>query len=339
MKKSAFCTIRLLIFATLFWSFSIQAQVRLFVVHTENTLAPLVVVAKSHETVQQAWQRYLKNLEKHADLMELFAGRNPHLEISSAEEITQRSLDKTVLLLANLPKDYTQDSLRVEKFQKSFALEGQQSLILPIAAGLGLNLAENQEFLKIVSEKFPFMVAMGGDDVDPAKYGKENLHSRNVVPTRDRYEIQVIKSYVQTEKGFLLGVCRGSQISAVALGYKMHQHVPFHIGTDVAHGNDWHDIKLLKTNHNILMKLAPPEGTLHVNSLHHQAVRYHEDGPLQIAARSQDGVTEALEFKNGRGLLLQFHPELMDNALGEEILKQIVQHKSRLQIGSCKKVF
>jgi putative glutamine amidotransferase len=210
---------------------------------------------------------------------------------------------------------------------------------MPIASSLGLSLSENQEYLKLISEKFPFLVAMGGDDVDPSRYHQENLHSRNVIPERDRFEIQMIKAYTQNQKGFLLGVCRGSQISSVALGYSLNQHVPFHIGTDVAHGNDWHDIKTFKTEHNILSKLAGDKGLLRINSLHHQSIRYVEGGPLQLAAVSPDGVTEALEFRNGRGILLQFHPELMGNALGAQIISEVVKQKSRVQVGSCRRIF
>jgi len=46
-----------------------------------------------------------------------------------------------------------------------------------------------------------------------------------------------------------------------------------------------------------------------VNSLHHQAVEEPAED-FKVTARSQDGIIEALEAKDGRfALALQFHPE------------------------------
>ncbi len=100
----------------------------------------------------------------------------------------------------------------------------------------------------------------------------------------------------------------------MALGYELVQDIPIQIGKTVSHGDDWHEITLSKTKNGLLQSVAEKTSTLYVNSYHHQAVIFKDDGPLQIAARSKDGVTEATEFKNGRGLLLQFHPEYMEGA-------------------------
>jgi putative glutamine amidotransferase len=328
----------LLIFS-LILSLPTMAALRLFEVRSADLLAPLVIPARESETPEKALERYFKSLEKNPELMELFAGQRPTFLVDEFRDITAVATADKVLLMANLPKDYTLNSLRVENFMKSFKRNGHESVILPIVANGGLSVSETQELFKMINDKFSFLVAMGGDDVDPVQYKKPNLHSRNVIPPRDEFEVQLIKSYTRAEKGFLLGICRGSQISAVALGYELNQHVPFHIGTELPHGNDWHDIKTFSTNHNILNTLALQDGRLHVNSLHHQSVIYKENGPLQIAARSSDGVVEALEFKNGRGILMQFHPELMGNALGDQILSQVIQQKNKVQsVSTCRRV-
>ncbi|UXR63302.1 gamma-glutamyl-gamma-aminobutyrate hydrolase family protein [Bdellovibrio bacteriovorus] len=332
----------LFVAAVLFISLSSSASelVRLYEWSPGNTLAPLILPVKISETPEQAAQRYLQNLDRNPELMELFEGRLPDVRMSGFKPLDEVTRESRALLLANLPKDYTRNSQRVENFQKIFAKAKHSSYILPINANLGLSQSETRDLFTQISEKFPFLVAMGGDDVEPSLYKKQNTHSRNTIPARDIFEIELIKSYVTREKGFLLGVCRGSQISSVALGYKLIQDVPFHVGTDVSHGNDWHEIELKPTKNNILASLlAEGQTRMTVNSLHHQSVIFKEGGPLQLAAHGHDGVTEATEFKNGRGLLLQFHPELMNNDLGSKILWRVLKQKNVVMPGRCGKIF
>ncbi|WP_413293803.1 gamma-glutamyl-gamma-aminobutyrate hydrolase family protein [Bdellovibrio sp. HCB185ZH] len=306
---------------------------------TGHFAAPFILPVKAGETPEAAAERYLSNLEKHPDLMELFQGQRPQMAARNFTRLDNER-EKRALLIANLPKDYGMNSQRVNSFKRIFKEGGHISYILPINANLGLTLDETRSLFTKISESFPMMVAMGGDDVDPAQYKKENLHARNLIPTRDQFEVSLIKNYVASEKGFFMGVCRGSQIASVALGYKLVQDVPVQVGPELPHGNDWHDIELKKTTHGILSALLP-EGSnkLTVNSLHHQAVQFKPGGPLELAATAADGVTEATEFKNGRGILLQFHPELMDNELGSKILWRILQQKSKVMPASCSKVF
>ena len=306
---------------------------------TGQMAAPFILPVKAGEKPEAAAERYLSNLEKHPDLMELFQGRRPEMRIENLTPLDS-SRDNRALLIANLPKDYGMNSQRVNSFKRIFAEAGQVSYILPINANLGLNIEETRSLFNQISKSFPMMVSMGGDDVDPAFYKKENLHARNTIPTRDQFEIALIKNYVASEKGFFMGVCRGSQIASVALGYTLLQDVPIQVGSELPHGDDWHDINVKKTTNNILSSLlSEGSSTLTVNSLHHQAVQFKPGGPLELAATAPDGVTEATEFKNGRGILLQFHPELMDNDLGNKILWRIVKQKAKVAAPSCSKVF
>lgn len=338
MGYSTWVLLLLLSLARFAWA---AESVRLYEWTPGSSLAPIILPVKATETPEQAATRYLRELGRNSDLMELFEGRLPDLALSGFKPLPEDTRESRALMIANLPKDFGLNSQRVINFKKIFAQARQTSYILPMNANLGLSQEETRDLFKQISEKFPFLVAMGGDDVEPTFYKKRSTHARNTIPARDQFEIQLIKSYVAQEKGFLLGVCRGSQITAVALGYALMQDVPFHVGTKVQHGNDWHDITVHKTQHNLLGSLvaSATQGTLHVNSLHHQAVIYKEGGPLQLAAQGHDGVTEATEFKNGRGLLLQFHPELMNNELGSKILWKIVQQKNIVMPSRCSRIF
>lgn len=307
-----------------------SSALRLYEWDSGTTLAPLVLPVRFNETPEQAALRYLSELSKSLCLMTLFENKIPQIPFRGFTLLEECLWQPRILMIANLPYDYSLHSPRVLGFQKVFASAKERSFILPINANLGLSDAETQELFLLISKHFPFLIAMGGDDVDPTLYKQINSFCHKIIPSRDHFEASLIRSYVQYEQGFLLGICRGSQIASVALGYELIQDLPQQIGSQVAHANNWHPIEIHSTQHNILKAIAPTEGSMIVNSIHHQSVIYHEGGPLEIAACAPDGVTEATEFKNGRGLLLQFHPELMNNTLGAEILLQALAQKKRV---------
>ncbi|HWU43018.1 MAG TPA: gamma-glutamyl-gamma-aminobutyrate hydrolase family protein [Bdellovibrio sp.] len=307
-----------------------MSTLKLYEWNPGTTLAPLVIPVRHHETPEQGAFRYLQSLAQNSALMDLFDGLLPQIPMTGFRLLEESRWEPRILMIANLPYDYTLQSSRILGFREVFSRVQERCFILPLNANLGLSSAETQEMFALIATHFPFMVAMGGDDVDPSLYQQQNAHCRKVIPTRDQFEMALIRSYVEQEKGFLLGVCRGSQITSVALGYELIQDLPHQVGQQVAHANDWHSIEIQSTQHNILKSIAPSNNQLFVNSIHHQSVVYRDGGILEIAAKASDGVTEATEFRNGRGLLLQFHPELMNNDLGAEILLMALQQKRRI---------
>ncbi|MBX2986306.1 MAG: gamma-glutamyl-gamma-aminobutyrate hydrolase family protein [Bdellovibrionaceae bacterium] len=304
-----------------------------------TTLAPLIIPVRASETPEQAAHRYLRELGKNPDLMELFEGRLPHLPSENFKVLPEPDRERRALMIANNPRALQPSYRPLRNLIHAFKQQQNDSYILPMTADLGLSRAETLDFFQQISEKFPLLVPMGGADVDPHFYGQQTVHARDLNPTRDQFELQLIKHYVAQEKGFVLGICRGSQLTAVALGYQLLQDVPYQKGSQVPHANDWHPIQVHATTHNLLKDLAGSADQLRVNSLHHQSVVHKEGGPLELAAQSADGITEATEFKNGRGLLLQFHPELMENELGERILKRVIQQKNKVMRIRCGKAF
>jgi putative glutamine amidotransferase len=324
---------------SLFLALPALAKIRLVAWHTGNTVAPLIIPVRDGESPDEASKRYLSALQQNTELLKLFGEGLPKIQTVKFQELSDGDYESRTLIIANSARDYTPNSRRVINFKSYFDKMKQKSFILPVVANLGLTKQESTELNTEIAEKFPMLVALGGDDVDPRFYKSENLYSRNLNTIRDRFEINLIKSYVTSARGFLLGVCRGSQISSVALGYKMVQDIPTEVGTGVHHDDDWHDIKLEPTTNGILKSVLPGVNSLLVNSYHHQAVVFKDGGPLEIAARSEDGVTEATELKNGRGLLLQFHPELMDNELGYEVVKKAVNAKDRALPLRCSRTF
>lgn len=306
----------------LVFSLAATAKMELYEWHHEQLPSPLVLAVKTPESPEQAAQKYLRYLETNPDLKELLW--NHRLDMAHSDFKPLDPKRSKALLIANRSQDYSLDSQRVINTKNILNKYSYGSYMLPIASLFGLNPAQKKEFILAIAENFPLLVPLGGDDVETRFYKEENIHARPTSTTRDFFEIDFIKNYYKQSKGFILGICRGAQITAISLGYKLIQDVTFHIGEKVAHGDDWHPVKIFKTKNKILSSTPLVNRSIDVKSVHHQSVKFHENGPLEIAAMSSDGVVEALEFKNGKGLLVQFHPEFMNNQVGENIIHQAI---------------
>lgn len=324
-----------------------QDLIRLYEMHAPQMIRPFIIPVKLNETPAQAAARYTRELARQPELMELFEGRAPDLSQAEFKPLgSTETVESRALLMANLPRDYTKTSARVENFGNAFADKGTNSYILPINANLGLTQNETRDLFRQIANEFPLLINLGGDDVDPRFYKKENFHARNTIPFRDQFEIALIKSYIAAEKGFHFAVCRGAQITAIAMGYKMIQDIPLHIRGAISHAHAnypaevaMHPIELIKTTHGMLAGAVKNFKDLTVNSIHHQSIIFHEGGPLELAAVGPDGITEALESKNGRTFITQWHPELMNNALGLAILNKVIVQKNTLFRNRCQNLF
>lgn len=163
-------------------------------------------------------------------------------------------------------------------------------------------------------EMLDAIVLSGGADIEPRYMGEEPrydlLHTIN--PKRDEQELLLVRLAVDLQLP-ILGICRGVQTLAVALGGKVHQDIYDEIeGTLLNHdqkeerGVATHSVCL--TENSRLMKIFD-SGTLSVNSFHHQAVSVVPQG-FVVSAVATDGVIEAMEAVDGRSIIgVQWHPE------------------------------
>lgn len=162
------------------------------------------------------------------------------------------------------------------------------------------------------------LVLTGGGDVDPARYGGDASHHSlyEISGERDSFEARLIGDSLAVGRP-ILGICRGMQLTNVVLGGTL-------ITDLVEAGHPPHGtVNGVKCRHEVILEpesaLGPALGTRRgwVSSSHHQAVDRIGKG-LTVAARSEDGVVEALEAARPGGgfgiLLVQWHPERMDGA-------------------------
>lgn len=154
------------------------------------------------------------------------------------------------------------------------------------------------------------LLLTGGEDMDPARFGQENTHSRGIDPARDEAELALLDTFCGANKP-VLAICRGHQVANVWLGGDLIQDlgelVPFHRKEE---GDQIHLVRAAEGS--LLCRLYGP--VFPVNSSHHQGLGRLGKG-LTVTARSEGGVIEAAEHDTLPLLCVQFHPERMTGAL------------------------
>ncbi len=172
----------------------------------------------------------------------------------------------------------------------------------------------DKEALVTLLETLDGIIFSGGDDINPLLLGEEplpQLHS--VCPKRDEPELFLAREAFHRQIP-MLGICRGIQVMAAALGGKVWQDIYVQgEGAKIKHSQDMprhcasHTVNLKEGS--LIQSTFGNKQTLAVNSFHHQAVS--DPGPhLQVSALSPDGIIEAVESSEHKALLgVQWHPE------------------------------
>lgn len=144
------------------------------------------------------------------------------------------------------------------------------------------------------------VVMPGGGDIDPRNYGQEPLVDElyGVDPLQDSVDISLIRHVLATGMP-MLAICRGLQITNVALGGTLHQHM------DAPHQH--HVAQVTFDSHVDELGLSNP--SVEASCYHHQAIDVVADG-LTVIARAAEGHVEAARFESaGWAFGVQWHPE------------------------------
>jgi len=158
-------------------------------------------------------------------------------------------------------------------------------------------------------------VLTGGIDVQPAFYQNDRVDYPNTTvfnESRDLFEMQVFE-YARQQNKPVLAICRGLQLVNIALGGNLIQDLQENGFTNHRKGPDGDREHKIEVKPGTL--LAQIAGVQHgfVNSAHHQGLDQIADG-LKVSAFSEDGVVEAIEYKDANKpflLAVQWHPERM----------------------------
>lgn len=174
---------------------------------------------------------------------------------------------------------------------------------------------DDAEVLINMLEGIDGLVLTGGADYNPLWYGEQpekELHTIN--STRDLPELLLTRLAFNRQIP-ILGICRGVQTMAIALGGNLVQDLK----TTLKHSQD---APRSEATHSVTITEGSTLYGLYgqktfVNSFHHQAVK-DCGSHLHVVATAPDGVIEAVESTEQKALMgVQWHPEWM----GDEGLK------------------
>ncbi len=199
-----------------------------------------------------------------------------------------------------------------EGYYKQVADAGGTPLIIP-------PMADKATLLDAL-DRIDGLLLSGGADVNPLFAGEQPVPQLGGInDERDLPELLLARLAYNRQMP-ILGICRGIQTIAMALGGTVTQHIgatttsgrpAIKHSQEAARHVATHTVEL--TAGSTLFDIYN-EKVLPVNSFHHQAV--NEPGPhLRVAATSPDGIVEAVESTEMKPLIgVQWHPECM----GEE---------------------
>ncbi len=156
----------------------------------------------------------------------------------------------------------------------------------------------------------------GGIDVHPRNFGEEIMPGCGAIDeTRDAFELTLTRRAI--ERGMpVLGICRGIQVLAIALGGTIFQDIESQLG--ISNSEHRHE-PIEDYKHAVRFK----EGSLFeritgttlmlTNSMHHQSVKDAGD-KLIIEGITMDGIIEAVSMAGNEAVLgVQFHPECLES--------------------------
>lgn len=185
------------------------------------------------------------------------------------------------------------------------------------------------------------LLLTGGGDINPLWMGEEpSTHLHNINAERDLAELMLTRLAFNRQIP-ILGICRGIQTLAVALGGTVQQDIyEDYLRTDEAVGKKLSKDKVITTLHSATLKHSQDadrgeathsvtlekgsilralykEERIFVNSFHHQAVKTAGDR-FRATAFSSDGVIEAIESREFKSVMgVQWHPEWMGDEGGK----------------------
>lgn len=169
-----------------------------------------------------------------------------------------------------------------------------------------------QEWLRTIDPKG--ILLSGGCDIDPIIYGDKPMPFNGRVNTqRDTYELLLTKVAIENRLP-ILGVCRGLQVINVFFGGTLVQDMEAELGIakvkhDQTENSSIGTHKINVKPDTLTYTLLNKEIML-TNSHHHQCIK-KLGRELEITAKSDDGIIEAIENYDKKIIGLQFHPERM----------------------------
>ena len=195
-------------------------------------------------------------------------------------------------------------TLRDRYYRQVEAAGGIPVIIPPIA---------DRHILAGTLDRIDGLLLTGGGDYNPLWTGEEpQPQLGNINAERDLPELLITRLAFNRQLP-MLGICRGMQTLAIALGGSVAQHAEMQLkhSQDADRQEPTHSVTIGKGS---MLSAIYAEERIYVNSFHHQAVT--AGGPhMTVTATAADGVVEAIESSEQKGIIgVQWHPEQMAEA-------------------------
>lgn len=190
--------------------------------------------------------------------------------------------------------------------------------------------------IKIVGEKFDErdysgLILVGGEDVNPKRYGEKNSYPRRskIDDLRDEYEFEAIDKFFSSGK-VIFGICRGIQVINVFFGGTLYQDIPSDLGSFIHRyykGKSPEKFRVIKDDiyHRVRIVEENPIFALgdvfYVASYHHQAIKEVAGSFLVFAVSEQDKIVEGIFHREKLVFGVQWHPE-RNFLYGDEVFRE-----------------
>lgn len=204
-------------------------------------------------------------------------------------------------------------------------------------AGVLIHNTKDKKILDTYADTLNALLLTGGGDIHPKFYNKEKealtgAYNMTLNELRDETELYLVKEFLKRKKP-ILGICRGMQLINVAFGGTLIQDIK----TTIPHLTEKHLIPpedgmwyipahevIIEPNTYLFKNIEEKRFT--VNSVHHQMAD-QIGKKLRVAARSPEGVNEALEYDGDSFVLgVQWHPEkFFDTNATKQILEYFIK--------------
>ena len=193
-----------------------------------------------------------------------------------------------------------------EGYYRSIELSGAIPVVIPPT--------DNRVMLASLLDRIDGIVLSGGADLNPLYLGEEPVTELGTInPKRDEGELTLVQ--LAYDKNVpMLGICRGIQVIAAALGGTLYQDLESCLPEDHALLKHSQKAPRYISTHSVTTEAGSMVQRVlgekfFVNSFHHQAVK--DAGPkLRVTAHAADGVIEAVESNEDKSIYgVQWHPE------------------------------
>lgn len=196
----------------------------------------------------------------------------------------------------------------------TYAIDKHYASLIENSGGVMLFITPEtpSDCLESIMQLADGMMILGGNDINPALYGEEDIrqYSNPFVPVRDAFEPKMLEIRDNLHIPYL-GICRGSQILNVYRGGTLNQNP---VSSSINH---WQSAKPEETTHGIRLLQNTPLSSIpdyiYANSFHHQSIK-HLGKNLCVAAQTKDDTIEAIyDIDEPFCCGIQWHPEYLQN--------------------------